>query len=207
MPSRKIIYSSESYPVLQYDGPNAGYHEEILNVIWDRFHYQLQKHSQILMLNLVVRYPQNLNGIVESDNSPLQYFIEEFKRKLQNHGFDPAYIWVREQSASHMPPHWHVILILDANKIRYFDNLSECNHYWSLALQKYYNYYGDTTGLIHQCYANINSRVWNKGVVIHRDNKAVLGECLKICSYLAKINSKQNTPPGVRKFGASQIKQ
>lgn len=206
MPTRKIVNPSEfmSFPVLQYDGPNAGYHEEILKAIWQHFSCALQKHSQILMINLVVRYPQNLKEISPSNNC-FQYFITEYKRRLQNRCWDPAYIWVREAKPN-MPPHWHLIIILNANKIRYFDNLAECNYYWSLALQKYYNYHGDTAGLIHQCCANINSRIWHKGVIIHRGDQAVLGECLKICSYLGKINTKQNTPPGVRKFGASQIK-
>ena len=189
------------HPLLPYDGPNAGYYSGILKIIQDRMEDSLGRTSQVLIVRLVVKLPSVIQG---SDNSSFQYFIEEYRRAIRVKLIH--YVWVREKHDSHNP-HWHLLLYFDANEMRYLKNLSQLNRFWQRALEKYYAFYGNARRLIHTCGAGINGIQMNHGVVVHRDNPAMIDEILKICSYLAKINTKGSAPKNVREYGSSQLRK
>lgn len=189
------------YPLLPYDGPNAGYYSGILKIIQDRMEDALARTSQVLVVRLVLKLPVVVSG---TDNSCFQYFIEEYRRAVGSKLIH--YVWVREQHGSHNP-HWHLLLYYDANEMRYLKDISQLNRFWQRALEKYYDFYGNVCGLIHMCDAGINGIQMNHGVVVHRDNQAMISEILKLCSYFCKKNSKGNAPKNVREYGCSQLRK
>ena len=198
-----IVTGSEfnGYPLLPYEGPNAGYYSGILKIIQDRMEDALARTSQVLIVRLVVKLPSIVNG---HDNSCFQYFIEEYRRAIGAKLLH--YVWVREKHGSHNA-HWHLLLDYDANKMRYLKNLLQLNRFWQMALEKHYAFYGNARGLIHMCDAGIGGIQMDHGVVVHRDNQAMIDEILKICSYLAKINTKGSAPKNVREYGSSQLRK
>ena len=198
-----IVTGSEfnGYPLLPYEGPNAGYYSGILKIIQDRMEDALARTSQVLIVRLVVKLPSVIQG---SDNSCFQYFIEEYRRAIGSKLIH--YVWVREQHGSHNP-HWHFLLYYDSNRLRFLKDLLQLNRFWQRALEKHYAFYGNARGLIHMCDAGINGIQMNHGVVVHRDNPAMIDEILKICSYLAKINTKGSAPKNVREYGSSQLRK
>jgi len=192
------------YNLLPYNGINPGYRTEILDRIAERLIESLQLHSQVLTVPLVIRFPTAI--IASPDNNCFQYFIEEYRRCLRDHGFDPHYVWVTEKSQS-LNQHYHLILMLNGNKIRYFSTPPvEALHLWGKALQRYYGYNGSPDGLIHVCCTDNQSVFPEYGCIIHRGDIEALQRIQTIYSYYAKVNTKGFTENRVREFGASLLK-
>ena len=192
----------KGYPLLAYDGPDTGYREDILQRIKERLEESLQQTSKVLVVRLVIRLPQ----VVRSDgsNDCFQYFIEEYRRVLVHNLLH--YVWVREQHLSHNP-HWHVVLFLNGNEIRYFKYTYQAEYFWSLALRRFYGYSDCVNGLVHICHGGYQGVRMNHGIMVPRDNLAMRAEVFKACSYLAKIYTKGNAPKNVREHGSSILKK
>jgi len=208
---RSRIISTESfngYPLLpQNKYANKGYYEKILVALQQRYEFMLAQHSQILVIRLQIHYPACLTAA--PDNSCFQSFLEDYRQALANNGFSPQILWVREQHHS-SNQHYHLVLLLNANKIRSFKGtygINEINARWGKALFKYYDYTGSTAGLAQIGDTHINDTLWRKGIVVHRDNQAVLNEVFKICSYIAKVATKDSIVFNARGFGASYLPQ
>ena len=204
MSRKRIINGNQygGYPLLEYDGVNPGYYQTILDKMIKRLAFMLERHSQVLAVRLVVRFPVEVTA--NADNGCFQYFMEEYRRYLKLKDFDPQYVWVREQASSHNP-HYHVLLLLNGNKIRYYRYPARANEIWSGALFKYYGQDCRCNGLIEVCSAGYDGIAMNHGIRLSRDNEALTQEAYRICSYLAKANTKGNTPKNIREFGASML--
>ena len=152
---------------------------------------------------MVIRFPEEV--LSTPDNSCFQYFIEEYRRRLNNHGLGPHYVWVTEQNMSYNR-HYHLIWFFNGNKIRYFQiPPREALLYWGLALKRFYNYDGGVDGLIQV--GEVEQHGYTRcGYVIHRDDWPLYRQVLKHYSYYAKVNTKGNTADRVREFGASIIR-
>lgn len=70
-----------NYPLLDYDGPGRGFYTAILDRLIDRLEYQLAAHDKVLMIRLVAKYPDEVDA--EKSNQCFQYFMEEYRRKLE----------------------------------------------------------------------------------------------------------------------------
>lgn len=191
--------------VFRNDYFNGGtYYSDILQKIEERFDASLEAHSQVLQVMLTVRFPRAIQP--EYDNNCFQFFIEEYRRCLSNQGYDPRYVWVREKTNETNRHHYHIVLFLDGNRIRYMANLNEANKYWQRALYKFYGYPGSAVGLIHihgGCFDGINM---NNGICVNRINQALQQECIMRAAYIAKTYSKElDSPYGVRGYGCSQL--
>ena len=200
-----ILFNDPSgyYQLQKYLGPNPGYRKEILDRIKERLDFSLSCHSQVMTVPMVIRFPEELQST--PDNNCFQYFIEEYRRRLCNHGLSPHYVWVTEQNLS-CNRHYHLIWFLNGNKIRYFQiPPHEALLYWGMALKRFYNYDGCVDGLIQVCEVTQNGHT-RCGYMIHRENDDLYKSILRHYSYYAKINTKGVTPDRIREFGASIIR-
>ena len=195
--------NSHGYNVLPYDGPEAGYITVLLNAISDRIHDGLRVTSQILTVSLIIRYPQSIHAT--PDNRCFGYFIDEYRKCLNaNRKCLLHYAWCVEQHLSENP-HYHLILILDGNIMRYFATPPfEANAIWSRALRCFYGYDGSANGLIHVNEGGFDQIVMNHGYLIHRGNDDLIRHVLEVFSYVAKIRTKLDRFR-VRSFGYSKL--
>lgn len=191
------------FNVLPYDGPEAGYITVLLNAISDRIHDGLRVTSQILTVPLIVRYPQSIQAT--PDNRCFGYFIDEYRRCLNADKKRLLhYVWCVEQHRSENP-HYHLILILDGNIMRYFATPPfEANAIWGRALHSSYGYEGSVNGLIHVNEGGFDQIVMNHGYLIHRGDYDLIRHVLEVCSYVAKIRTKLDQFR-VRSFGYSKL--
>ena len=145
------IVTTYKHPLLSQEKYEVkGYYKIILDAISDRLEYMLQKHSQLLVARLVVKFPAVINA--NNNNECFQAFIEQFIRylKLQKHikdrkkrkYYDPHYIWSREHSADSYNYHYHLYLLFNQNEMKYYRNLSICEKYWAKSLYTFYGYQG-----------------------------------------------------------------
>jgi hypothetical protein len=199
------------HPVLsQTDYKVKGYFKIILDAISDRLEYMLRKHSQVLVIRLVVKFPAVINA--SGDNECFQAFSEQFIRylKLQKDikdrkkrkYYDPHFIWSREHADDSHNHHYHYYLIFNQNEMKYFRNLSICEKYWAKSLYDFYNYQGKFRGLIHFCKNKIEQ---SNGAIIKRGCQSDFDAAFILASYIAKVHSKDKIPPNVNIFSASRI--
>ena len=191
------------YNVLPYDGPGAGYITALLKAISDRIHDGLCRTSQILTVPLIVRYPQSIHAT--PDNRCFGYFIDEYRRRLNaDEKRLIHYAWCVEQHLSDNP-HYHLILILDGNIMRYFATPPfEANAIWGRALHCFYGYDGSSHGLIQVNEGGFDQIAMNHGYLIHRENNDLIQHVLEVCSYTAKVRTKLDAFR-VRSFGYSKL--
>ena len=201
--NRSFIITSNEYrnlSLLKYDGPGAGYHKVILDRIIDRLEFMQQRHSQVLAVHLIVRYPESI--IAPENNDCFQYFIEEYRRFLALSGFDPHYIWVRERHNS-PNPHYHLLLLLNGNEIRYYRSPDRANQLWYFVLQRNFSISIPTSGLIHI----VPAEYGDYGVMLRRGDEAIKRWAVQWFSYFAKLNTKGDAGRGVREFGSSILRK
>ena len=203
----KIVYRDEYVSNAFENGKDSltkTYYNDILQKLIERLEASLKAHSQVLQVMLTVRFPSVIEP--SDDNSCFQYFVEEYRRSLMLQRYDPHYVWARERTNETARHHYHLVIFLNGNRIRYIADLSEANKYWQRALLKFYNYSGSASGLIHQSNAGFNGINMNNGICVHRNNQALQQECISRAAYLAKTYSKeQDSPYRARGYGCSQL--
>ena len=222
MSNPKIIMPTEtdSYNLLDYEGINAGYRADIIDAITQRMDDALKHHSQILTVPLVIRYPESIQAAISThweqdrqkgkhyrSNPCFNYFLEVYRKAMNAHEKRLLhYIWVMEKKCS-INPHYHLILILNGNLMRYFAIPPfEVTKIWKRALSCFHGYIGTGAGLIHVSTGSYNDMAMKHGYLIHRDNADMLHYVLQHYSYFAKVNTKLSDPH-VRCFGASTLKK
>ena len=222
MSKPKIIMpaDTEKYNLLDYDGINAGYRADILEAISLRIDDALKHHSQILTVPLVIRYPESVQASIsehwEKQRSPgkhyrsnpcFNYCLEVYRKAMNSQEKRLLhYVWVMERKFS-ANPHYHLILILNGNLMRYFAIPPfEAAQIWKRSLACFHGYIGTGAGLIHVSTGSYNDMAMKHGYLIHRDDTDMLHHVLQHYSYFAKVNTKLDSPH-VRCFGASTLKR
>lgn len=81
-----------------------------------------QRHNETLFLRFDLRFPEDyFIGDPESANSYISHFFKCLNYTLQHaslsHAPDLRYFWCREQDEDHTRPHFHCVLLLNANAI------------------------------------------------------------------------------------------
>lgn len=220
MSKPKIIMPADAdkYNLLDYDGANAGYRADIVDAITQRMEDALTHHSQILTVPLVIRYPESVQSAISThweqqrktgkhyrSNPCFNYFLEVYRKAMNAHEKRLLhYIWVMEKKCS-INPHYHLILILNGNLMRYFAIPPfEVTKIWKRALSCFHGYIGTGAGLIHVSAGAYNDMAMKHGYLIHRSNTDMLHHVLQHYSYFAKVNTKL-CDPHVRCFGASTL--
>ena len=186
-----------------YLGQISEYYSVILDRIIERINFLLKKCGKILVIRLVIKYPAQLNAAKRNDC--FQYFMEEYRRKLSRRGFGPHYVWVREQHYSGNQ-HYHLVLLLDARAIQYFNKLTEANQLWQTAIRKF-NPQSKSIPLklIHKDTARYGQMKIRHGILVAKNNYHLRMACIRYCAYLAKCETKGRGPQNCNDFNASQL--
>lgn len=166
---------------------SSDYNPDIQDRISTLLNSALQRHAQALLIRFDVRYP--IGYLAPLDNSLFIQFIETYRRYLDRHGYDPLYLWCREQNTS-ANPHYHVLFLLDGTAIRYMPNLNQADEQWNRILGQPLG----NKGLIHFCNPN--------GTMLSRTSQISQDTAREYLQYLAKNYTKQPVP-GVRSWNSS----
>ncbi len=189
MISSPITYQAnyKGYP-LYFSFDSDGYYMDILDRNLQFLLYMLARHPQVLLVRFDFTFPVGM--LIPEDNSLFQAFIENYRRYLYRHGFDPVYLWVRERNqADHH--HYHCYFLLDFNVRHKKKSIQKVEEFWC-----------DTLGLVGDArkrYVHITAHM------ITRGDRGCLDENFMWLGYLAKVTTKGSSTRYVREFGSSQL--
>ncbi|TWI61442.1 uncharacterized protein DUF3296 [Desulfobotulus alkaliphilus] len=170
--------------------------------------HMTNKHNKVLFVRLDLHFPYASPDLDTTDNYALSAFLKLLKEYYTYHKIELHYIWVREQAALTQHPHYHCVFLLNGNRIQHAYSLLE------RATTIWHRVVGGSAGLVHYCTSGTN------GIMIRRPSSLATGDtlagqqaeyeqtfnhCFEWASYLAKVNQKQYTPGGVRRFGVSRF--
>ena len=204
MISSPITYQEnyKGYP-LYVSLDSEGHYVDILERNLQLLTFMTQKHSQTLVVRLEIRFPVNM--VVPEDNSCFQNFIENYRRYMFRHGFDPCCLWVRERAqADHF--HYHCYFLLNGNNIRYLllnkkdKKPSRADMLWAAAC----GLPEPIKGLVHITPIEVNGYT-QRGIMVHRNDRAAFAYAYWFISYLAKVATKGSSTRYVREFGSSRL--
>ena len=176
---------------------------KILNEIERQFQYAEATKSKSYFMRYDVRLPE---GLDHTDNGLFREFQSKFIKNRSRKGFKPQYVAVREQSKE-KHQHYHVALWLDGQKTQNIhDHITTAERLWNktLGLPDRENGYG----LIDDCTKSRSGTKQINGVMLRRDDPEYASkkdDCFRRVSYLAKVNTKGNTPKGQRELFSSRI--
>ena len=176
---------------------------KILNEIERQFQYAEESKSKSYFMRYDVRLPE---GLDYTDNGLFREFQSKYIKNRSRKGFKPQYVAVREQSKE-KHQHYHVALWLDGQKTQNIhDHIATAERLWNktLGLPDKENGYG----LIDDCTKSRSGAKQINGVMLRKDDPAYetkKNDCFRRASYLAKVNSKGNTPKGQRELFSSRI--
>lgn len=190
-------------------GTNGEYscYMKILEKLEKIMTYMTRKHCRVLFVRFDVRFPQWYR--TTGGNDEISHLFKMLKENSQNKRIGLQFLWVREQSQE-KHQHYHCIALLDGSRVRdYLRFLSVVTEKWGQVLGC------DPVGLVDRCDREGNGFRIDRAQVqaspgAHAKHPQAFiknfGACFYWGSYLAKENQKANTPNGVRRYGASQLK-
>ena len=175
---------------------NYNHHNEIVGALKERLDCALEHHSKVYFIMVTMNFPQDMKYPV--DNNLFQCWKEKFIKQLKYKGYDPHYVWTREQTSSDINHHYHICFILNGNKVQSFYNLGVAAQItWSKTLNR------DAGGLIH---------FKEQGMMIRRpsmnndyDFQQTYNAAMHWGSYICKTRDKYILP-GIRTWNSSQLK-
>jgi len=161
-----------------------GHYLPLLEKTVEQLDAMLSYHCQVMVLRIDLRL-----YVGTTDNKPMSDFIRRLRKRLTSKGYKRVgYVWCREQQSS-AAQHYHLAVIVDANKSRHPHNLIELIQYlW------------ETWGHVKpytpkNCY----------GVIKRGDDVAYEKQFCRL-SYLAKVATKENREKTTNDYSASRIK-
>jgi len=190
-------------------GINGEYscYTQILEKLYKIMTYMTNKHCRVLFIRFDVRFPQWYRTTGENDE--ISHLFKMLKENSKNMGIDFQFLWAREQSQE-KHQHYHCITILDGSRVRsYHRFLSVVTEAWGHVLGC------EAVGLVDWCDRDQNGIRIDRPQAqaspdTHAQQTQAFNQSFSACfywgSYLAKENQKANTPKGVRRYGASQLK-
>ena len=202
----KIIYDNSylGYPLLSQETfPVKGYRAIILDKLIERYEDAFLRFGKVLLVRLTIRFPEGLRTI--PDNACFQHFVELYVETLRKFGLH--YIWCVEQSFSENF-HYHLYLFLNGGNdgLHYFLYPVDANRIWSHTLKLFYGIEAFPAGLVHLGNGGFQGTPMNNGMIIPSGHLPLIQEGFRCCSYIAKVYTKENLPPGLREFNCSLMK-
>lgn len=146
-----------------------------------------QAHSQVLVVGYTLKFAPNCG---DPTNNSIQKFMYTLCRVLDAEGYDPGYLWVREQDES-QNQHYHLALLVNRNKHQ--------------SVKRLY-------GIVSNCWSDVTctgSVYGTDGMVLRRDSHTQhtdICDCFYWLSYWAKTNTKERTERDLRRFSTSRAK-
>ncbi|WP_419783795.1 YagK/YfjJ domain-containing protein [Maridesulfovibrio sp.] len=177
-----------------------GCRTDILDKMKSVIDHTIQKHNNVLCSRLDLRYPKDYNG--PKDNKDIQVFMSKFIKYFKRNGYDPHYLWVREQSKE-KHQHYHLMIAVNGNKMQFPHQLrKKATEHWASTVKS------DQQGLVCHCDRSRQGDFQHSSYRLRRNDSdfdQVYDDCHKRCSYLAKENTKGYAPKRHREFGYSKI--
>ena len=176
-------FSNKIFPINTHDGKYLC-RADILNSGIGQLLAMLSFHSRVLTIRVDLHMRE-----YEASNIRISKFISKLRKWLACHYKMKriGYLWVREQERA-KSQHYHLILYLDGNKIRYPSKINKwVREYWTWHDQP-------KPPTIKNCYT-----------MVHRDDKESLDESVYRMSYLAKKRGKGYGGPKTRDYSSSRI--
>lgn len=194
------------------DGEHFCY-DMILNKIYERLRWMSNRHCRVFFVRFDLRFP--VNYLTNGGNDEVSHLFKIMKENASNRGTDVHFVWVREQSRE-KHQHYHCVMFINGSLVcNYRRYLGEIERVWGLVLSC------DAKGLVDWCDRDRSGLPVENGIMIVRPRQDAQGDsffaqnelynnslrrCFEWASYLAKTNQKDNTPPGTRRFNASQLR-
>ena len=177
-----IEYNGEKLEIC--NSSNYGVYKKIVISFIEQLDASIKTHKRVL----VIRADFHLNYFTD-DNKKLSNFIKNIKQYLNRHYeiSDVGYQWVREQEKS-KKQHYHLALILDANKIKYPSKLN-------MIMKEKWKPHGHMH-IPENCFYLIDE----SNINIKRP------EAIYRVSYLAKSRGKQYRPKQTKDYSGSRLK-
>ena len=163
-------------------------HSCVTNIL-DTMHAQMQAmlshHNKIIVVRVDLHCEKYTSGNIE-----LSRFMCKVRKRLYSHYKCKrfGYLWVREQERS-KSQHYHVMLIIDANKIQHPSALLG----W---LQERWSVRGHPRPYVPE----------NCFYMVHRSDDEAFGETFYRCSYLAKERGKGYGSLGANNYSGSRVR-
>jgi hypothetical protein len=196
----------------KYEREKYTYIDEITNCIKQRIDLMLSNNCKVLFVRFDVRFPTGTIHLGMNEE------ISRLMKDLMSYYYHVEqvaahYIWVREQCKSDAP-HYHVIVLLNGSKFQ------QPTKVWAKAAEIWSRITNGPYALVQQCWAKPIGRDFTGGIKIRRPTRTAVGDdligqqqeydraygaAIGWGAYLAKESSKDNTPPGVRRYGSSQL--
>ena len=161
----------------------SGWMPKLMKVLSERFCDALKQHSQVLIVRFDLHIPQ-----FTLDNAQISEFMSKLTcwiKKRYKGVNEVRYVWVRELEKAKQQ-HYHVVLILNGNKIR--------NPYY--VHEKGREIWTELRGTSYH---------FSKHHHFHRDNHDSICEAFYYISYLAKARGKGYKPQRTKNYGANKI--
>jgi hypothetical protein len=162
--------------------PN-GWMPKPMKALGERFCDVLEQHSQILIVRFDLHVPQ-----YTEDNAQISEFMAKLNYWIKSHykGVNEVrYVWVREHEKAKQQ-HYHVVLMLNGNKIR--------NPYY--IHEKGKEFWSSLRGTSYHI---------SKHHHFHRDDHDSICEAFYHISYLAKARGKGYKPHHTKNYAANRL--
>lgn len=102
-----------------------------------------QKHNKVLCARMDLTYPEGY--FPPKDNNHISEFTSKFIKHFKRNGYDPHYLWVREQSKDKRQ-HYHLMIAVDGNKMQFPNKLYKtAEKHWESTIG------ADSNGLVDWC--------------------------------------------------------
>lgn len=176
------------------------YNDNILTALGNLLNCYTETHGKALVVRFDMRYPVNYEKEVKHRDISrcMQKIIQVYKRK----GFDPMYMWAREQSSS-PHPHYHCVLLLNGNRTQSpYPVFQAAERLWGSTLGVV------PDGLINYCTQGKDGTPHENGIMLRRCDANYQERTYDVqrqVSYMAKTEGKGTYNDGIRDYGMSVL--
>ncbi len=184
----------------------------ILKIV-DRIDYMIIRHNKVLVMRFDAHFHDGYRH--DGGNREISLLMKSLAEACHDQGIDCHYVWVRERASGSSNYHYHVVLVLDGNRIQNtHDLLKRADATWS-------NLLGGFANRLHFCTQVRSGKTVPGGVMIRRPSSTAAGrekinqeqefqarraEAVYMASYLAKnVTKEDQLPRRVRRYGSSEL--
>lgn len=170
--------------------PGKSYIPAIKENIVQGLHYYLSKHSKVFFTRFTLTFP--IAYLCLPGYPYISRFIQKYSQFFSRNGYDPLYLWVREQNTS-VHYHFHIGILVNGSLIQHpYLLTTKAEELWSNTLGV------AATGLVNS----------DCSISIRRNEPNFIDQLqitMDYVMYLAKSYTKGPANDGVRNFGMSRL--
>jgi hypothetical protein len=176
------------------------YTDNILQRLIELLEFYASIHGKALVVRFDLKYPESYRHVHSNDD--IMKFSAYIVQFYKHQGYDPFYMWVREQETG-LHPHYHFLILLNGNNVRSYHYVFEtAKSFWGNILGV------SPLGLVDHCAKGKGGTLHENGILLIRASGNYYERCsdvLRQVSYMAKFDGKGDYLDGVRNFGMSRL--